>query len=271
MRVVLSSRSTPKYAGDVGDYEFVDALVSEVRPDLVFQLAARSTASHGALRDNHRTISGGCWSVCEAVARHCPQAKVFLPGSGLQFLNDGEPIDETTAFSATSPYAVERIHTVYAARYFRDRGLRTYVGYLFHHDSPRRAPGHLSMRIARAAVEIASGGAGALEIGDATVQKEWGFAGDIAAGMLTLLGQDQVHEAVIGTGVAHSVAEWAERCFEHVGLDWREHSSSSASFTPDFDRLVSNPARIRALGWEPRVDMGGLCEMVMQSMAVQQV
>src|SRR4029077_7495095 len=120
--------------------------------------------------------------------------------SGLQFRNAGAPIDEDAPFEASRPYSVARIQATYAARYYRSLGLKAYVGFLFHHESPLRKTGHLSHVIASAARRIGAGSDEKLEIGDASVVKEWTFAGDTVAGILALVDQDTVFEAVIGSG-----------------------------------------------------------------------
>ncbi len=143
------SRAGPWHHADVGDFSAVETLIRENEPDYIFHLAAQSTTSHEALFENHRTISTGTINVLEAAHRHCPEARVFITGSGVQFCNVGAALDENTPFEASSPYAIARIQSVFAARYYRSLGLRTYVGYLFHHESPRRPPKHLSRMIAR--------------------------------------------------------------------------------------------------------------------------
>ncbi len=184
------SRSGPWSRLDVADRAAVAAVVARERPDYIFQLAARSTTRHEALYENHAAISTGCLNVLEAVRTHAPAARVFIAGSAVQFRNVGQPIDEDVPFEASSPYAVARIQSVYAARYFRSLGVKAYVGYLFHHESPRRGAGHLSAVIAQAARRIAAGSAETLEIGDPSVVKEWTFAGDAMEAAVTLTGQD---------------------------------------------------------------------------------
>jgi len=164
---------------------------------------------------------------------------------------------------ASSLYAVARIQSAYAARYYRSRGLRTFVGYLFHHESPLRKPSHMSMRIALAAQRIAREGHGRLEIGDTSVVKEWTFAGDVAQAMLRLLRQDDVSEAVIGSGEGHSIEEWLERCFSLAGLAWRDHVDLVPGFAVEYASLVSRPGRLRSLGWSPTVSFAELAEMLM--------
>jgi GDPmannose 4,6-dehydratase len=249
------SRSGAPVRGDVARRDEVLTLVRAHRPAYVFQLAASSTTRHDALFENHETISTGALNVLEAVRTESPEARVFIAGSGVQFENTGRPISERAPFAATSPYAVARIQSVYAARYFRTLGIRAYVGYLFHHESPLRKPGHVAMKIALAARRIAAGSTERLVIGDLSVEKEWTFAGDVARGLLTLVRQDAVLEATIGSGEAHSIQDWMDRCFAAVGLDWHAHVDIRSGFVPEYPRLVSDPTTMRGLGWKPQIGL----------------
>jgi GDPmannose 4,6-dehydratase len=257
------SRSGPWRRGDVAVRADVEAAVRELRPAYIFQLAASSTTRHEALFENHESISTGALNVLESARLHAPDARVFLAGSGLQFRNVGAPIDEEAPFEASSPYALARIQSVYAARYFRSRGLRTYVGYLFHHDSPRRGPRHVAQMVAEAARRIGAGSGEVLELADTSVVKEWTFAGDVARAMVTLVTQDDVTEAVIGSGEGHSIEEWVACCFALVGRQWRDLVRTTPGGRGDYPRLVSRPARLLSLGWRPEVSFEGLAEMMM--------
>jgi GDPmannose 4,6-dehydratase len=258
------SRSGSWLHADVGKRAEVEELVRAQRPDYVFQLAARSTTHHDAGQENHETIATGALNVLECVHRHAPEARVFIAGSGVQFQNQGQPIDEDTPFEATSLYAVARIQSVYAARYYRSLGLRTYVGYLFHHESPLRKPSHMSMRIALAAQRIKREGQGRLQIGDASVVKEWTFAGDVAEAMLRLVRQDAVSEAVVGSGEGHSIEDWLELCFGLAGLSWQDHVDLVPGFPVEYRCLVSRPNRLKSLGWSPAMSFSALAEMMMR-------
>ncbi len=269
--VIGSSRQHGHCKGDVGDRQFVDAIIAEHRPELIFHLAARSSTRQDAIFENHRTISGGTWNVLQAAWDHCPRARVFITGSGLQFLNVGDPIHEQDPFDAASAYAVERIHSVHAARYFRDRGLATYVGYLFHHESPLRGPEHVSMKILDGARRIAAGELDCLELGDTTVAKEWTFAGDVAAGILTLIQQDEVFEAVIGSGQAHSIRDWARLCFAEHGLDWREHVREIEGYRAEYPILVCDPRSMGQMGWEASLGIEDLCRMMSRASCPLQI
>lgn len=248
---------------DVADAKAVDSLIRRYRPSRIFHLAAHSSTSHEAGEKNFRTIGMGAWNILSSAWRHVPQARVFIAGSGVQFLNRGRPIREEDPFAPSSPYAVARIAAVYAARYFRRMGLAAYVGYLFHHESPRRKPEQISRRIAAVA---AGGSQGPVLIGNLNVRKEWAFAGDIVEGIWSLVSQGRVMEACIGTGKAFSIAEWSEACFSQCGGDWRKKiHPRKGKFIPEYSLLVSSPRKMFALGWRPRTTIWQLASLMVES------
>jgi GDPmannose 4,6-dehydratase len=251
--------------GDVTSYDLVEQLIKEHHPTYIFHLAANSSTLHDTLFENHETISTGTLNILESVKRHSPESKVFITGSGVQFENKGKPILETDNFEAKSPYSVARIQSVFAARYFRSLGLRVYVGYLFHHESPLRKPNHVSQKISLAVKRIEKGSDEIIELGDVSVEKEWTFAGDIAKGIFTLIDQDNVFEAVIGSGKAYSIENWLEQCFKIIGEDWHDHVRLKKEFIPEYKRLVSNPITINALGWFPTVELPDLAKRMIMS------
>jgi GDPmannose 4,6-dehydratase len=254
------SRTGKWLNGDISHFELVEGLIKEHLPDYIFHFAANSSTRHDTLFENHKTISTGTLNILESVKRHSPESKVFITGSGVQFENRGNPISETDNFEAKSPYSVARIQSVYAARYFRLLGLRVYVGYLFHHESPLRKPNHVSQKIALAVKRIVGGSDEVLELGDISVEKEWTFAGDVAKGIITLIEQDKVFEACIGSGIAYSIEDWLEQCFGIIGKDWHDHVCLREGFIPEYKRLVSNPKTINALGWFPSVEFPDLAK-----------
>lgn len=258
VEVVGVSRSAD-FQIDVADSSSVKHLIARVAPDYIFHLAAKSTTRHNAIIENHGSISTGTINILESAYRLRPDCRVFLSGSAMQFENDGTPIDEQTPFAPLSPYAVSRIHSVYAGRYFRSLGMKIYVGYFFNHDSPRRKPDHINKLIADAAREVRD-----IEIGDVSVRKEFNFAGDMMEAAWKLVNQDAIFEAVIGSGEAHSIEEWLELCFSLAGRNWRDHVSEKPDFVGEYKTLVSNPALIKSLGWQPRVDIAGLARIMME-------
>jgi GDPmannose 4,6-dehydratase len=250
---------------DIANYSEVVELINKNQPDYLFHLAANSTTRHDAMFENHHTISTGTLNILEAVKNYSPHTKVFISGSGLQFVNNGMPIKETDAFEARDPYSISRIQSVYAARYFRNSfGVKTYVGYFFNHDSPRRSERHMAKKIAAAALRIANGSNEKLVIGDIATVKEWVFAGDVVKGIWCLINQDKITEANLGSGMGYSIQDWLKECFGLVNKNWEEHIEIKTGFKAEYNQLVSDSSLIRSLGWQPTASLKDLAKMMMQ-------
>ena len=264
IQVIGTSRKSGEKPGDVANWFFVENLIKTEKPDYVFHLAANSTTRHEALFENHQTISTGTLNVLEAVYKHNQSAKVFLSGSAVQFENSGAPIDENTTFAAISPYAVSRIQSIYAGRYYRSLGLKVYAGYFFNHDSPLRREQHVNQKIVDAAKRIQAGDAEKFQLGDITVEKEFNFAGDMMEAVWRLVSQTNHFEAVLGSGVVYSIENWLDLCFARIGKNWREYVVIKDDYKSEYKVLQSNPALIKSLGWQPRVGIEDLAAMMME-------
>ena len=264
IEVIGISRSNARMVGSIVDFALVESVIKSQRPDFIFHFAANSTTQHAALFDNHSTISTGTLNILEAVRLHSPHTKVFLSGSALQFKNDGVPIDEKTAFEASSPYSVARIQSIYAGRYYRSAfDLQVYVGYFFNHDSELRSEKHVNQKIVATVKRISNGSDEKLEIGNINVLKEFNYAGDVVQAVWQLVNQNQIFEAIIGSGKAYSIKEWAEYCFNKVNLNWKDHLVIKHDFIPEYKILVSNPTLISQIGWQPQVGFNELANIML--------
>ena len=111
--------------------------------------------------------------------------------------------------------------------------------------------------------QIAEGSDETLELGDITVRKEWTFAENVAEGIMTLIEQDKVFEATIGSGQAYSIEDWLDECFKLINKDWRCYVSQEKNFKAEYQLLVSNPATINSLGWNAATTIGELAEIML--------
>lgn len=248
--------------GDIEDKKFVDTLIQKIQPDYIFNFAANSSTHYNHLFENHNTIATGTLNILDAALRHSKGSKIFLCGSGLQFVNAGNPIKESDPFEARDGYSVSRIQAVYAARYFRTLGIDIYIGYLFNHDSPLRSLRHVNQKIAQAAKDIAYGKASELELGNPNIMKEFTYAGDVVEAIWTLVNNDRgVKEAVIGSGNAYPLQKWVELCFSHYQLDWKNHLRTAENYVSEYTILVADPGTIKSLGWQPKIDIYQLSKM----------
>jgi GDPmannose 4,6-dehydratase len=122
----------------------------------------------------------------------------------------------------------------------------------------------MSKKIACAVQRIANGSNEKLVIGDISVKKEWTYAGDIVKGILTLVEQDDVFEATIGSGLAYSIEEWLEQCFGLIQKDWKDFVTERNDFISEYRVLVSDPSTIFSLGWKPDVSFSSLAKMMVE-------
>lgn len=249
------------YSGiNLADAAVVSGLVQQVRPEYIFHLAAKSTVEHAMARQNHYLLANGTLNLLEAVKQHVPGCYVFLAGSAYQFRNDGNPIKETDPWETRSVYCAARGYSNLLARAYRHMGLNVFFGYFFHHDSPRRHARHISSRIAAAAREGKE-----VEIGNMDVVKEWTWAGDAMEAVWSLVNQEQVWEANIGTGEGHSIAEFAQACYAVKGLDYWTYMRPRPGFEPEYSKLTCDPSRIFSTGWRPRHNLQFLAEQMVNS------
>ncbi len=266
IEVIGISRSGGDIVGSVSDFRLVSEVVKNHKPNFIFHFAAISTTRHDSLFDNHAAISTGTLNILEAVRVHSPESKVFLSGSALQFKNNGLPIDENTDFDPSSAYSVARIHSIYAGRYYRKAfNMKIYAGYFFNHDSPLRSVQHINQKIVSVVHRIAKGSDEKLELGNIEVKKEFNYAGDVVESIWKLVSQDSIFEAVIGNGTAHSIKDFTDYCFRKINKDYRDYIVIKEDFIPEYDVLVSNPALIRSIGCEAKVDFYQLVDLMMES------
>jgi len=262
---ITISRTCGTIIGDVSDFTFIDNTIKILQPNYVFHFAANSTTKHSALRENHNSISSGTLNILEAVRKYSPNAKVFISGSAMQFKNDGNPINESTPFEASSAYSAERIYSVYLARYYREKfQIKTYIGYLFNHDSPLRSEFNFSQKIIKIANDISKGKLKKIDLGNLNIKKEFNFAGDIVNAIWVLINQEVEFEVVIGSGTAYPLGEWVNICFQKFNINQEEHILQTSNIYQEYDILVSNPKKIYKLGWSPILDITQLAKLMLE-------
>lgn len=265
IEVIGISRTGGFLTTDISSFHEVELLIKHSQPEFIFHLAANSTTRHEAMFENHQTIATGTLNILESVRLHSIQTKVFISGSGLQFVNLNRPIKETDPFEARDAYSVSRIQSVYAARYFRNlHNVRAYVGYFFNHDSPRRSERHVAQKIASAVQRIGNGSEERLTIGNISTIKEWTFAGDVVEAIWQLVQQNEVYEANLGSGLGYSIADFLESCFSLIGKEWKDYVDVEEGFKAEYERLVSDSSLIHSLGWKPKTSLNQLAQLMMQ-------
>jgi GDPmannose 4,6-dehydratase len=152
--------------------------------------------------------------------------------------------------------------------YRESYGMFACSGILFNHESPRRGLEFVTRKITNAAAKIKLGLQKQLQLGNLEAQRDWGFAGDYVEAMHLMMQQPAADDFVIATGEVHSVREFCEIAFAHLGLDYRDHVvSDDARFLrpAEVDLLVGDPSKARrVLGWAPNVAFADLVTMMVE-------
>jgi GDPmannose 4,6-dehydratase len=258
--------------GDLHDQSSLVSVLEEYKPDEVYNLAAQSfvpTSWSQAVLTAEVTAVGVA-RLLEAIRLVNPKIKFYQASSSEMFGKVLEvPQRETTPFYPRSPYGVAKVYGHWITVNYRESyDLFATSGILFNHESPRRGLEFVTRKITNAAAAIKLGQAKELRLGNLESQRDWGFAGDYVEAMWRMLQQPEPDNFVIGTGETHSVKEFCEIAFGHVGLDYKDFVVQDPRFyrPAEVDLLISDPSKARkVLGWEPKVGFAQLVRMMVDA------
>jgi GDPmannose 4,6-dehydratase len=179
------------------------------------------------------------------------------------------PQTEKTPFWPRSPYAVAKLFAYWATVNYRESyGMHASNGILFNHESPRRGATFVTRKITRAVARIKKGLQKDLYLGNLDAKRDWGYAPEYVEGMWRILQHDEPDDYVLATNETHTVREFVEAAFGHVGLDWNEFVKYDARYErpAEVDLLIGNPAKAREkLGWEPKVRFKELVQIMVDA------
>jgi GDPmannose 4,6-dehydratase len=258
--------------GDLLDQISMIHILREHRPTEVYNLAAQSfvQTSFGQPVLTGETTGLGVTRVLDAIRIADPDIRFYQASSSEMFGKvQAVPQKEDTPFYPRSPYGVAKLYGHWITVNYRESyGLHASSGILFNHEGPRRGLEFVTRKISHGAAQIKLGQAKELHLGNLEGQRDWGFAGDYVEAMWRMLQQDEPGDYVVATGETHSVREFCEVAFSHVGLDWEDHVVTNDKFfrPAEVDLLVGDASKARAdLGWEPTVRFDGLVRMMVDA------
>ena len=260
------------HSGDLLDQQSLVALLEKTQPDEVYNLAAQSfvPTSWQQPQLTGEVTGLGVTRMLDAIRIVNPKTRFYQASSSEMFGKVHEtPQRETTPFHPRSPYGVAKVYGHYITMNYRESyGMFACSGILFNHESPRRGLEFVTRKITHAVARIKLGLAHELRLGNMQARRDWGFAGDYVRAMWMMLQQPAADDYVIGTGETHSVEEFVEIAFSHVGLDWREYVVIDPKFhrPAEVDLLLSDPSKaIAALGWKPQTAFKKLVTMMVDA------
>ena len=210
---------------DLGDSMSLIQVVSKVRPDEIYNLAAQShvQVSFDAPEFTANVDATGVLRILEAV-RLCGLAETchIYQASTSELYGKVEevPQNENTPFHPYSPYAVAKLYGHWIVKEYREAyGMFCCSGILFNHESERRGETFVTRKITLAAARIAQGKQSKLYLGNLSSLRDWGYAKDYVECMWLMLQNDKPEDFVIATGVQHSVRDFCYYAFKHVGIE----------------------------------------------------
>lgn len=250
----------------------IEDLLHRFRPDEVYNLAARASSSE-LWTDPVSTgevNALGVVQLLDAIYRVDPRIRFVQASSSEVFGNATEvPQTELTPFQPRNPYGVAKAFGHWMTTvYRRQRGLFACSCILYNHESPRRGMEFVTRKISRGAAMIKLGKARELRLGDLDARRDWGFAGDYVRAMWLSLQQSAPDDYIVATGETHTVREFCEIAFSHVGLRYQDYvvQNCEDSRGPESVVLVGDPAKAkRILGWACSVTFERLVRMLVDA------
>jgi len=272
------------YLGVTGDVDFIDGdltdeaslinAVCRTRPTEVYNLAAQSfvgTSWDQAIMTTD-VNAVGTLKLLEAVRRHAPQAKFYQASTSEMFGNcqqNGIQTEETP-FHPRSPYAISKLYAYWIVNNYRESyGLFCVNGILFNHESPIRGKEFVTRKISYNVAKIKLGLSERFGLGNLDSKRDWGFAGDYVEAMFLIIQQKVPENFIISTGETHSIREFLDVAFNHVGIaDWEEHVYIDPAFKRPAELFSLRGSCQKAknrLKWHPKVSFEELVHMMVDA------
>ena len=258
--------------GDLSDSVNLVKLLYELKPDEIYHLGAQSHVRVSFdIPEYTADITGiGAIRILEAIRETGVRPRFYQASSSEMFGKAAEvPQRETTPFHPRSPYGVAKVFAYWATVNYRESyGLFAANGILFNHESPRRGETFVTRKISRAVAFIKAGLQDKLYLGNLDAKRDWGYAPEYVEATWRILQQDQPDDYVIATGETHTVREFCELAFGHVGLDWQKYVATDPRYLrpAEVDLLLGDASKAkRVLGWEPKTRFRELVRLMVDA------
>jgi GDPmannose 4,6-dehydratase len=258
---------------DLLDQQSLASALEAARPVEVYNLASPSfvPASWERPVATAEFAAVGATSLLEAIRTVDPAIRFYQASSSEIFGEPHEsPQTEKTPLKPVTPYGVAKAYAHFIiSSYRRQYGLFACSGILYNHESPRRPLEFLPRKVAHGAAAISLGLQDELVLGDLDAKRDWGYAGDFVRAMWLMLQQDEPGDYVVASGESHSVREFAQCAFAHVGLDWQKHVRVDPALqrgAAELHRLIGNASHAHdRLDWRPELGFEQLVHLLVDA------
>lgn len=267
-----SGKRLTLHYGDLSDGSALARLLGKIGPEEIYNLAAQShvRVSFDAAEYTADVTGTGTVRLLEAIRENGLKARFYQASSSEMYgLVQEVPQKETTPFYPRSPYGCAKVFSYWLTVNYRESyGLHASNGILFNHESPRRGETFVTRKITRAVAHIKHGLQKKLYLGNLDAKRDWGYAKEYVEAMWLMLQQPQPDDYVIATNETHSVREFLEHAFAHVGLNWKDYVEFDERYTrpSEVDLLIGDASKAKQkLGWEPKTKFVDLVKIMVDA------
>ena len=259
-------------AASMESYASIFKIVQKIKPDEVYHLAAQSYVVY-SFEDEFSTLNtniNGTHHILSSVKELSDNLKFYFAGSSEMFGKVVQiPQDENTPFYPRSSYAVSKVAGFHLTRNYREAyKLHASTGILFNHESPRRGFEFVTRKISFAVARIKKGIQKELKLGNMKAKRDWGHAQDYVKAMWVMMQQKAPGDFVIGTGLEHTVEDFAKKAFDHVGLNYKDYIviDDKLKRPAEVDTLLANYSKAKkTLKWKPEISFDDLVSGMVES------
>ena len=259
--------------GDITDENSMNHIIKSVKPDEFYNLAAQSFV--GASWDLNKLTtevnSLGPLNILNSIRTHNPNTRYYQASTSEMYGNsDGNKQNEDTPFKPRSPYGVAKLYGYWITINFRESySLHASNGILFNHESPLRGIEFVTRKITDGVARIKLGLKKDITLRNLDSRRDWGYAGDFVEAMWAMVQKNEPGDYVISTGEQHTIGEFLEIAFTHVGItDWSKYVKSDPRFKrpAELYSLCGDSAKSRdLLGWKPKTSFPELVKMMIDA------
>lgn len=258
--------------GDLSDASSVTKILSDIKPDEVYNLGAQShvRVSFDVPEYTGDVTAIGALRILEAIRLLGLKTRYYQASSSEMFgLVQAVPQTEETPFYPRSPYAVAKLYAHWITKNYRESyGIYACSGILFNHESPRRGETFVTRKITQAVAHIKAGLQDKLYLGNLDSKRDWGYAKEYVEAMWLMLQQDEPEDFVIATNETHTIKEFLDEAFGCVGLNWKDYVEFDEKYLrpAEVDLLIGDYSKAKEkLGWEPQTKFKKLVKIMVDS------
>jgi len=256
--------------GDVTDMSSMLRIIQACRPHELYNLAAQShvhTSFEQPLASMDITANG-IINILEVIKALGYSTRIFHASTSEMFGSSPAPQSMETRFEPQSPYAIAKLAAHHFVKLYRNAyHMHASTGITFNHEGPRRGPLFVTRKISMGVAKCLKDPNFKLYLGNIHAKRDWGYAPDFVKGFYMTLQQEKPGDYIFSTGETHTVQEFCEKAFGHVGLNWEDHV--------EYDRFLMRPSEVdelcgdfskttETIGWKPEVTFDKLVEIMVE-------